>query len=156
MTRVSQRNTTERYYAGVDSLGLAHGDQTGMWMLNYPFPYDSVHVQETFTTMNHALLHALQAPSGATLAQSLDIYRRARQAFRESAPADGVRYFAFQLWQEGVARSGPQVRVRTMTIRRHVSQYGTACRGRARRPWGVVFQPRVLLKIERGPFSLER
>ncbi len=97
-------NSRPGYYAGVDSLGLAHGDQTGMWMLNYSFPYDSAHVQETFTTMNHALLHTLRAPSGATLAQSLDTYRRARQAFRESVPAEGARYFAFQLWQEGVAR----------------------------------------------------
>lgn len=29
------------YYADVEKLGLAHGDKTGMWMLNYPFPYDS-------------------------------------------------------------------------------------------------------------------
>jgi hypothetical protein len=47
------------YYAEVDKLGLAHGDKTGMWMLNYPFPYDSSRVQETFTAMTLALLDAL-------------------------------------------------------------------------------------------------
>jgi len=47
------------YYADVEKLGLAHGDKTGMWMLNYPFPYDSARVQEKFTAMTHALLDAL-------------------------------------------------------------------------------------------------
>ena len=47
------------YCADVEKLGLAHGDKTGMWMLNYPFPYDSARVQEKFTAMTHALLDAL-------------------------------------------------------------------------------------------------
>jgi hypothetical protein len=29
------------YYDGVARLDLSQGDSTGMWMLNYPFPYDS-------------------------------------------------------------------------------------------------------------------
>ena len=33
------------YYARVEALGLARGDRTGMWMLDYPFPYDSSVVQ---------------------------------------------------------------------------------------------------------------
>lgn len=37
------------YYAGVTRLALARGDTTGAWMLNYPFPYDSVPVQQAFT-----------------------------------------------------------------------------------------------------------
>jgi hypothetical protein len=47
------------YYAGVEKLGLAHGDKTGMRMLKYPFPYDSARVGEKFTAMTHALLDAL-------------------------------------------------------------------------------------------------
>src|SRR5579871_5725130 len=42
------------YYADAAKLGLAHGDETGMWMLNYPFPYDSARVQQKFTAMTHA------------------------------------------------------------------------------------------------------
>ncbi len=34
------------YYVRVGDLGLARGDTTGMWMLNYPFPYDSIPVQQ--------------------------------------------------------------------------------------------------------------
>ena len=32
------------YDAGVAALGLARGDSTGMWMLNYAFPYESAAV----------------------------------------------------------------------------------------------------------------
>ena len=28
------------YLKAIDDLGLSKGDATGMWMLNYPFPYD--------------------------------------------------------------------------------------------------------------------
>jgi hypothetical protein len=91
------------YFAGVDALGLDHGDTTGMWMLNYPFPYDSPDVQEKFTAMIHALSDALAA-SGVDLDAKTQIFRRAQQQFRESVPVEAERYFAFQLWQEGVAR----------------------------------------------------
>src|SRR5579864_9660806 len=32
------QNAQTRYFAAVENLGLSHGDTTGMWMLNYPFP----------------------------------------------------------------------------------------------------------------------
>ena len=28
------------YFQAVEDLGLSHADKTGMWMLNYPFPYE--------------------------------------------------------------------------------------------------------------------
>jgi len=68
------------YYGGVAALDLAGGDSTGMWMLDYPFPYDSAPVQQTTRDLAKAL-------SAAPLL----------------APADR-RYLEFQLWQEGVAR----------------------------------------------------
>ena len=92
------------YYADVTKLGLAHGDDTGMWMLNYPFPYDSTRVQEKFSAMTHALLAALAQTVPADLKKKVAAYRRAAREFRESVPAEAERYFAFQLWQEGVAR----------------------------------------------------
>jgi hypothetical protein len=92
------------YYADVTKLGLAHGDESGMWMLNYPFPYDSARVQQKFTAMTHALLDALAQTAPADLKKKVAVYRRASREFRESVPAEAERYFAFQLWQEGVAR----------------------------------------------------
>jgi len=97
-------NTRPGYIGGMDALDLAHGDNTGMWMLNFPFPYDSPEVQEKFVAMNRALADALASPDGADLQEKSKAYQRARQAFREALPVDAERYFAFQLWQEGVAR----------------------------------------------------
>ena len=48
------------YYAAVDSLGLSGDDDTGQWMLNYPFPYDSTAVQRRFSALTHRLKTALQ------------------------------------------------------------------------------------------------
>lgn len=92
------------YTGGMDALDLAHGDSTGMWMLNFPFPYDSPEVQEKFGAMNRALADALASPGGADLQEKYKAYQRARQLFREAVPVEAERYFAFQLWQEGIAR----------------------------------------------------
>ena len=92
------------YYDEVAKLDLAHGDNTGMWMLNFPFPYDSVRVQEKFSAMTHALLDALGQGDGAEFNQKVAAFRRARNEFRNALPAEAERYFEFQLWQEGVAR----------------------------------------------------
>ncbi len=92
------------YFDAVTKLGLAHGDQSGMWMLNYPFPYDSTRVQLAFTAMTHALLDALAQTDRPALDAKSAVFRRAMTAFRQSAPAEAATYFDFQLWQEGVAR----------------------------------------------------
>ena len=36
------------FYAKVAALGLSRGDQTGMWMLNYPFPYEASAVEKAY------------------------------------------------------------------------------------------------------------
>ena len=92
------------YYARVEALGLAHGDKTGMWMLNYAFPYDSTIVQ--------ARVAALAAQLDSTLVATTADERRshwlaaqvARAALRAALPRDDDRYLDFQMWQEGVAR----------------------------------------------------
>ena len=95
------------YFAAVDSLKLSHGDQTGMWMLNYPFPYDSASIQRYFTALAQTFLRTALADSGARGAPGADalrVYGAVRRALTvELAPAD-LRYLDFQLWQEGVAR----------------------------------------------------
>jgi hypothetical protein len=97
-------NSQPGYYADVAKLALAHGDSTGMWMLNYPFPYDSVRVQRKFTAMTHALLDALAEGDGPPLGRKVAVFLRAQHEFRASVPPEAEKYFAFQLWQEGVAR----------------------------------------------------
>ena len=92
------------YYADVDSLELARGDKTGMWMLNFPFPYDSAKVQKLFLSLCLSLSDALQASSGADLSSKVRTYLQRKEQFRKILTPAEYRYFSFQLWQEGVAR----------------------------------------------------
>lgn len=88
------------YWQKVTDLDLSGGDTSGMWMLNYPFPYERADVIKAFTTYESALAAAIQ--------------KQERQAFHELAESRSVlrsilsekdaRYQDFQLWQEGVAR----------------------------------------------------
>ncbi len=91
------------YYADVNALNLSHGDQTGMWMLNYAFPYDKEEVQNQFANMSKLLAEALEAPKSER-AKKVAAYLQARRNFQQMLDADDYRYFSFQLWQEGIAR----------------------------------------------------
>ncbi|HYT04238.1 MAG TPA: hypothetical protein VEM13_05085 [Gemmatimonadales bacterium] len=94
------------YYAGVDSLHLSRGDRTGMWMLTYPFPFDSVAVAARVAELARALDAAVAALFGGDRAPTaaLAAYAAARRRLQEVVSADDYRYLCFQLWQEGVAR----------------------------------------------------
>jgi hypothetical protein len=93
-----------RYYAAVDALGLARGDQTGMWMLNYPFPYATPAVKDQFAVMCKALAGALEGRRRADFAKKLASYIEEKKKFRSLLKVDDYKYFAFQAWQEGIAR----------------------------------------------------
>jgi hypothetical protein len=95
--------TRPGYYEGAAGLGLARGDTTGRWMLEYPFPYDSAPVQQAMRRLAVALVGALDDPPGAR-AEARGAVVRARDALRDRLSAADYRYFEFQLWQEGVAR----------------------------------------------------
>jgi hypothetical protein len=91
------------YYSGLARLDLARGDTTGQWMLDYPFPYDSVPVQQAMRSLAAALIRALDAPSAKQAAAVRDV-SAARDALTTRLADRDERYFEFQLWQEGVAR----------------------------------------------------
>jgi hypothetical protein len=90
------------YYARVDALNLAGDDQTGMWMLNYPFPYQAA--MPFYAAAAGALHHALAARTPAELRNRTRAYLTSRRAFQNAVTAEQWRYFDFQLWQEGGAR----------------------------------------------------
>lgn len=92
------------YYARVGALELARGDSSGMWMLNYAFPYDSALVQSRFGALAAHLDSALSTPIPDVRQSHWLAARVARAALRAGLPADDDRYLAFQMWQEGVAR----------------------------------------------------
>jgi hypothetical protein len=91
------------YYRDVNALNLSHGDQSGMWMLNYAFPYDNKEVQDQFATMSQLLSDAIGSPK-TVRAEKLRAYLEARQKFQQLLAPDDYKYFSFQFWKEGIAR----------------------------------------------------
>jgi hypothetical protein len=92
------------YYAGSERLGLSHGDQSGMWMLNYPFPYEKPEVTESFSHLRDLLLTAVLEKNDAEFAKLAKQYTAERKKFLAQLSSDDHKYFSFQLWQEGIAR----------------------------------------------------
>jgi hypothetical protein len=92
------------YYEDVNALGLTRGDQSGMWMLNYPFPYDWPEMKELFSHLSRSLADALQAKTGSDFSVKLAAYLKHRRELEKTLSPDDYRYFSFQMWQEGIAR----------------------------------------------------
>lgn len=91
------------YFSRVEALGLAGGDETGMWMINYPFPYEKTEVENAYAKASLALAEAIHAPQRQLKEKTL-AYLSLREAFKATVSAADWRYFELQLWQEGVAR----------------------------------------------------
>ncbi|MGN6512429.1 MAG: hypothetical protein ACTHKZ_02485 [Lysobacteraceae bacterium] len=97
------QSTFEDYGARLAALDLANGDTSGMWMLEYPFPYADHAFGEAFRAARIALHDAVG--SGADgLAARVAGYLKARAALQASVPAKDWRYLELELWYEGVAR----------------------------------------------------
>ena len=56
------QDSQPNFYTEVNALNLSRGDQTGMWMLNYAFPYERPDVQQQFSAMSQVLAAAVQPP----------------------------------------------------------------------------------------------
>lgn len=97
------QDSQPNFYSDVNALNLARGDQTGMWMLNYAFPYERTEVQEQFAMMSKLLAAAIEAPKRER-AKRLRDYLEARQKFQDMLASDDYKYFSFQFWKEGIAR----------------------------------------------------
>lgn len=97
------QDSQPNFYADVNALNLSHGDQTGMWMLNYAFPYDRPEVQQQFARMSELLADALKFPKSERANRVRD-FRAAKAEFRQVVSADDYKYLTFQFWKEGIAR----------------------------------------------------
>lgn len=98
------QDSQPKFYEEVSALNLAHGDQSGMWMLNYKFPYESYEVKQQFFVMSRLLADALKSKANVDFSANLSAYLTARQQLKEMLNADDYKYFSFQLWKEGIAR----------------------------------------------------
>ena len=85
-------------------LDLAGGDTTGMWMLNYAFPYSDPAVVAAFDRASHALAAALDARGKPGFRRALTRHLDARSKLAAAAGAKNWRYAELELWKEGVAR----------------------------------------------------
>ena len=98
------QDSQPNFYKDIEGLNLSGGDQTGMWMLNYPFPYAKPEVSEQFTVLSRALVEAMEAKTQALFSSKLAAYLDAREALKKMLSSDDYRYMSFQLWKEGMAR----------------------------------------------------
>ena len=89
---------------GMVDLGLAHGDETGMWMLNYPFPYEKPEVARAFVDLRNLLLEALNEKREPKFRKLVQQYSAERKKFFARLLPEERRYLSFQLWKEGIAR----------------------------------------------------
>jgi hypothetical protein len=96
-------NSRPGYYDAVDKLNLSRGDQTGMWMLNYSFPYDSTVIINQYQKFTTALAEAVNTIGKKGFKKSLTIYLKEKQIFKKLLKPEDYRYFSFQLWNEGLA-----------------------------------------------------
>lgn len=92
------------YYNDVNALGLTRGDQTGMWMLNYPFPYDWAEMREHFSLLGKLLANAITAKTTPEFSRRFAAYLDQRRELEHTLSPDDYRYLSFQMWQEGIAR----------------------------------------------------
>lgn len=92
------------YIKSVENLNLSNGDQTGMWMLNYPFPYDSVPVKQCYEAFAKTLYQTIASFQTNQYEASLADYFLARKKLKSVLRDADYRYLSFQIWQEGLAR----------------------------------------------------
>ena len=96
--------TQKDYYSSVGALDLAGGDETGMWQLNYPFPYDSFPISRQYTTYTSALSKAVSGIETRNFKKLLNDFIAERKKLMQLLKPADYRYLSFQLWQEGIAR----------------------------------------------------
>jgi hypothetical protein len=91
-----------KYDAEVEALNLSHGDKTGMWMLNFAFPYSSTELNAKISSLGKLLAEAIESRK-EDLQTKLAAFLRARRQLQTMLTRDDYKYFSFQLWQEGMA-----------------------------------------------------
>lgn len=93
------QNGAKDYFPSVSALGLAGEDKTGMWMLNYPFPYEKAQAAGDYAELSRAVARALDGGR-----DTLAAVAAAQARLAQTVGARDFSYLDFQLWQEGVAR----------------------------------------------------
>lgn len=93
------------YYEDVNKLDLSGGDQTGMWMLNYNFPYTDSVIIKQFEKYSIALDKAIAEKNRKKFKSATSDYFLQRSKLKQLLTEKDYRYFSLQVWQEGLARN---------------------------------------------------
>jgi hypothetical protein len=88
------------YFSSVETLDLSKGDESGMWMINFPFPYNSKEAGEQIAVVNGLLNELLVEYNEDKFNRFLNERAKLKDIFGE----ENYKYFSFQVWQEGLAR----------------------------------------------------
>jgi len=96
--------TQNDYYSSVAGLDLSGGDETGMWQLNYPFPYDSLPVSNQYIIYANALSKAVTVINNKNFVRVFKEFLTERKKLTHLLKPADYKYLSFQLWQEGIAR----------------------------------------------------
>lgn len=94
----------ENYLANVDALDLAGEDKTGMWMLNYNFPYEDELISKQYQAVILSVKNALLNANSSDFDSLMKSYLTEREKFKSLLNENDYKYFSFQVWQEGIAR----------------------------------------------------
>jgi hypothetical protein len=98
------QDSQPNFYQDVLALDLANGDETGMWQLNYPFPYKDKKINEDFSALAAQLAKALETTDSKSFREEFEKYLTRRKNFNASLSEKDYRYLSFQFWKEGTAR----------------------------------------------------
>jgi len=114
------------YYSRLNDLGLSNGDATGMWMLNYKFPYKKEKFIVKFADASRALHDAITSKP-SSVQQQVSRYLKSRQKLEMSVSTNDWKYFELQLWAEGVAR-WTEFKISERTSDREIVESGESLR----------------------------
>lgn len=98
------QTTQSDYYSAVESLDLAGDDMSGMWMLNYKFPYDNKLISEQYKILTLSAKKTYLSINDTDFEINLKNYLSERDKFKLLLDIKDYDYFSFQIWQEGIAR----------------------------------------------------
>lgn len=92
------------YHKDALALGISKGDTTGMWQLNYPFPYEDISVNKCYNKYTEYLIKTVEARNNKNWKKVYKQYIDKRKEFKDSLKEDDYKYISFQWYQEGIAR----------------------------------------------------
>lgn len=90
------------YMTSVNAFNPSYDTTSGMWMMNYPFPYSDDIISAAYKLLVLAAKDA--AFSDVDFKSSMQFYLEQRENFKKLLNKNDYAYFSFQVWQEGIAR----------------------------------------------------